>query len=785
MNPTDTLNEGRWTPGPALETPFLEVPVEADRKFAAQGFQPWQASLSPFSDGENEGFEVERDESFEDALADIRDEDFHEAVALLAEETEAAIVERFASEAPLYTRERERFAETQLSGVQFESEHYLAELEAGIVELDIASLSENQIDETLARFDPQPGELTPAGEEFVKTLVKKAKKAVKFVAGAAKQAGKLAAPLLAPMLKKLRKLVRPLLMRVLSLAIGRLPVPLQPAARTLADKLMAKAGIARPAVADHTAAPVVAPAVAVDSESLADSFDMMLVEAMTLDEAAIAESDTLDTGEYEAVEESRDLEALAEARGALIDSFRQADERADLAPAIEQFAPVVLMALRTGIGLVGRPKVVGFLAKYLAQMIAKWIAPAQAGPLANAIVDTGLKMATLEAEGEDFSDESEIVPAALASVVEDSVRRFAESEDYVFEDEDLAQVALADAFSEAVATHFPQEQVREELQIAPSLGGAFVTRRARSLRPYGKYNRTPEIDVSASMADRLPAFGGSSVGATMRAKGGQFPMRARMHVYQAKVGSTVPAMLRHDRRSRATAYPLTEGAAGLLLREPGLGGGVPARYLKTPRRIAVGQRVYVLEPLGAGASGSDGAPRAAPSRSRLSILRGGAQIVATIYLSEADAQRVAEAVRQGRGQGVLLKALLDVFGRKPRMRGETQEPGETFGEDGEAFQDLETGVASRMPAGFKPMLRSRISAWIKPALAGWVRGNGEAFMRAAAHPDPGVTVRIKLSGVPGLTQGTAGKPPSLTTLARSLRGTPAIAISVVPGRAGR
>lgn len=781
MNATDTLDEAGWRPAATLESPFAESLPEADPGRSTRGFEPWQASLTPFADGEGEAIVDESDEAFDEALADIRDEDFHEAVAMLAEETEAAIGERFANETPLYSRERERFAETYLSGVQFESEQYLTELETGIAGLDIGSFSENQIDETLARFDSQSGELTPAGEEFVRKLARKAKKAVKSVTKAAKKLGKLAAPFLGPLLKKLRKLVRPLLKRVLSLAIGRLPAPLRPAAQTLADRLMGKAGIAKSAAVEPSAEPAAAPAVAVDSEALVDSFDMMLVEAMTLDETVLAESETLDTGEDEAFDESRDLEALAEARGQLIDRFSQADERADLTPAIEQFAPVVLMALRTGIGLVGRPKVVGFLAKYLANMIGKWVGPAQAKPLANAIVDTGLRMATLEAEDEASWNENEIVPAALESIVEDTVRRFAENEDYIFEDEDLAQIELAEAFGEAVATHFPQDHVRSELQLAPSLGGAFVTQRARSLRPYGKYNRTPEIEVSAQMANRLPAFGGTSLGDAMRAAGGSFPMRARMHVYQAKAGSTVPAMLRHDRRGRALAYPLTPGAAGMLLREPGLGGRVPARFMKSPRRVAVGQRVYVLEPVGGGFGSAQN--RATPSRSWLSISRGGAQIVAGVYLSEAEAQAIAEAMRQGRGHSVLLKALVDSLRRPSRSRQEAEEP-EAFA-DGEEFDQFAARAKSRLPAGYKNMLRRRIAAWIMPAIAGWVRSNSEAFLRATAHPEPGVTVRVQLSGVPGLAQATAGKAPTLTSLTRSLRGTPAMSISVVPGRVRR
>ena len=70
-----------------------------------------------------------------------------------------------------------------------------------------------------------------------------------------------------------------------------------------------------------------------------------------------------------------------------------------------------------------------------------------------------------------------------------------------------------------------------------------------------------------------------------------------------------------------------------------------------------------------------------------------------------------------------------------------------------------------------------------PALAAWARNNGEAFARAAAHPDPGVTVRIRLTSVPGLdvlAQTAGGSSAAATKTA--LRGTPTISISVVSGR---
>ena len=180
------------------------------------------------------------------------------------------------------------------------------------------------------------------------------------------------------------------------------------------------------------------------------------------------------------------------------------------------------------------------------------------------------------------------------------------------------QLATAEAFSEAVATHFPPQFVRPGLQQAPSLGGTFVARRPRSVRTYRKYSRTPEVEVTAQIADAMPTFGGATLGAVLRAAGATFPVRARLHIYQAAAGTTVPRMMRVDRANgggrgrsaRRSVHPLTPAAAGMLLREPGLGVAVPAGFLRSRHRIAAGQRFYLLEPIGAAGTLALPAPRA-------------------------------------------------------------------------------------------------------------------------------------------------------------------------------
>jgi len=783
------FSEGLW------ENATSTIAAPADTR------ETWQENFTPFEEWRDESEqESEDDRLVEEAFAEFRDEAFDEAVAYLADETEQAVSDRFTSETAGNAAERERFAETWLSPVRFEAMQYLDALEAGLGGLDLESLDEAQLDEVLARFDPATGEMTLAGEEFVGALVRKAKKAVKFVAktaknvgkAAVKTVGKVAGTVLGPVLSKLKALVKPLLKRVLSFAIGRLPAPLQPAARTLAAKFTGEHESGEAGEAEGASLS--------DPESLAEAFDAALAESL----ATGGEAEFEDEAEaWEAYADSRELESLAEARMRLIERLRDAGDGEDLSPEVEQFVPALLGALRIGINLVGRPKVVGFLARFLGQAIRRWVGPKLAGPLSNAIVDTGLRLIALEspADGEEPS-EAEAAPHALAAVIEDTVRRFAANEDFVYEDEALMRVAGADAFGEAVATHFPERFVRPGLQQAPSLGGAFVMRRPRSLRAFHKYSRTPEVEVTEQLADALQSFGGSTVGAALRAAGTRLPMRARVHVYQAAPGTTLSRLVRMDRAAAggpghvplSAVHPLTPQTAGMLLREPRLGATVAPAWLRSRQRVAPGQRVFVLQPLGAAAAGHAVASQARavstrtrPSRRWIRIDPRRGQVIVGLYFSEADTQRIAATLRNGQGGIALVQALVKAFqGGAAGAAAPQREDANAESAEAE-FEGLAPAARRRLPAGFLSALRERVRAWVLPALSAWAQNNAEAFARAAADPAVGVTVRVRLTAVPGfdaLRQAMLARPgtPAAALPTTVPRGTPSIAIEIRAGR---
>jgi hypothetical protein len=287
-----------------LIQPFSEAAFEKpnghDRSAATE---QWAETVSPFTEApDRESTESEADRLVSEALDELRDEGFDEAVANLTEETEQAIGDRFSNESPSSAAERERYGDAHLANVRFESHQYLEALEAGLQGLNLESLNEQQLGEVLDRLDPETRDLTPAGEEFIGSLIKKAKKAVSFVHKTATSiGGKVAGAVLGPVLKKLRGLINPLLRRVLSFAIGRLPAALQPAARTLASKFQAEAE----AEEFSDEAPM-SPANLTDVEALTDSFDEALAEAVTnfsdegFDNESLEGLDQLDTERVEA-----------------------------------------------------------------------------------------------------------------------------------------------------------------------------------------------------------------------------------------------------------------------------------------------------------------------------------------------------------------------------------------------------------------------------------------------------------------------------------------------------
>ncbi|MFD1826739.1 MULTISPECIES: hypothetical protein [Mumia] len=746
-----------------VETPFSEGAVGTETPPATLGFMPWTEVTTPFAEAfgmEDEG-DGEAGELIAEAFESIRDEQFDEALAELIAETAEAADTRLAGEQPMQLAEqRQQLADAHLAPVGSEAERCVQRFADHVQNLDLEGLAPDQLDELLDRFEVGALGVTPAGEEFIGGLIKKAKSVVKTVVKTAGKIAKAALPILGPILNKLKALVRPLLQRVLAIAINKLPAALHEPARALAKRF----GLGQKETEElveseaeeeflgESFAPT--PVAVGDPETLAESLDAALAESVLGGEALEqGESFGHDQERGAAPAASDELEMLAEARSAFIDRLQAAPEGEDLTPAIDQFIPAILPALRLGIRLVGRPKVVGFLSGFLAKLISQWVGPKMSGPLSSAIVDVGLRVIGLE-QGRPGELEQEAAPATLAATVEDTVRRLSEQPAEFFEDEDLLQVALTEAFEQAVAANFPTPLVRPDLQIAPSLGGSFVVRHARRAYAYKKFSRVPEIELTVAVAASITTFEGVKLDAALRAAGISLPGRFRVHLFESGPGTTLTRLARLERIGGA-AFPrgahhqlhaLTVQTAGLLLREPRLGVDVPARFLESRHRISVGQRFFHLEPVGqveapVAPTTTGEATRPSDERVRTDEARGDLRL--SLYFSEADAQRLAASVSAGRGGTTLLRALLRAAfaatgGAAARRRRSSGRRGRGRGRG--------RGRVALRGAGPRPGRRVRAS--IAKALAEWARTRGHEFVRAAQDPASGVTVTVHARGVP-------------------------------------
>src|SRR5262249_13623736 len=148
--------------------------------------------------------------------------------------------------------------------------------------------------------------------------------------------------------------------------------------------------------------------------------------------------------------------ALDAARANFVREVAHLQRGQDPTAQLQNFLPVVMAGLRIGLKLIGRQRVVDFLAKYIAQLIAPYIGQEMAGKLSSAIVSTGMSLVGLEvpAERELLAGE------AIANAVEGTVRRLGEQGNHVFEDQRLLEAAVQEAFNEAAAESFPPQMIR-------------------------------------------------------------------------------------------------------------------------------------------------------------------------------------------------------------------------------------------------------------------------------------------------------------------------------------
>src|SRR4029077_10208144 len=199
--------------------------------------------------------------------------------------------------------------------------------------------------------------------------------------------------------------IKPLLNRVLQKAIGKLPEAIQPAAQKLAEKLgFAAPKAAEPATAaggggaippENAGSPVQA-AAGSDLATMQQEFDEQIAGALLAQDEAELDMEAAVLRSNSSAVATPVFTNLDDARDRFIQELDNLKPGESPEPYVQNFLPAVLPALRLGMRLIGRGKVVNFLAQLLAKLISKLIGPEQAPALSKAIVDAGLKLLTLE-----------------------------------------------------------------------------------------------------------------------------------------------------------------------------------------------------------------------------------------------------------------------------------------------------------------------------------------------------------------------------------------------------
>jgi hypothetical protein len=630
-----------------VTSPFQPTELFAGDGNTAAPAPTGEGMLTPFSEAAAGYDELQQEAEAVDALlAEFEDESFEEALEMLADEAAARHLRSVRtwsaeSEAPgLATSEAEQW----IGSVAAEADRVLGELETYFADRPIDSLRDGEMETVAGLGDWESlGFVSPfdAQEQFFKKVLNKAKKVAKGVAKVARKGiGALGKLGLGKLFGILRKLVQPLLKRVLAKAIGRLPAPLRPVAEQLAKRF---SGEAEAEGDEHTG-----------YEMLAESFDRQVAELV------LAPSDAaLDRflGEAESeVEVAGDAEPLHDLDAA---RTRLARELADATPgeaptaAMERFIPAVMGAMpliRIGLRVIGRQRVVNFLAGALAKLIQGMVGPQPARLLSRHIADAGLKLLGLEAEnGADPTVGTE----ALVAATEDTVRQVMSLPPESLADERVLEAEIQEAFAEAAARHLPSAVLRPDVVEGESEDEhavwVLMPRTTRPLFRYKKYGRLIPVRITRPVARSLAMTDGETLEQRLLDAGvTAWPVEGEMEAYELLAGAELGHLAAFedeepdpdaDAASLVSEFEeLTEAAATALAGHPRL--AATGRRGRSGRRRQGGTRYYRLR------VGGRRLARRRPFALRLDVTSPQPVLKVHLRIGERDSQTLAAHIEQ-------------------------------------------------------------------------------------------------------------------------------------------
>jgi hypothetical protein len=574
-----------------LESPFRSALAVGESESERTGYpetrmtstaleSPFQSSFAEVSESESTA------EAFRELLAELENEQFDEAIAQLVDEAAGLHLASGASWSSAEAAPGLAMSELEawIEPLRQETNRMLDNMAERLGNEELETLRDSELEALFESLRPDTGFLPEAFENFLGGLFRKAKSLVSGAVNLAKKGagaawnlakqgvsgvgGLLSLPVKF-LLSKLEALAGTLLRGVLQKAIGLLPGSVQPIARKLAGRLLGEAEAEALVGADS---------------GLGRLFDVHAASLMLAETEAEAENIVAEA-ELEAEHPgSAGLSELDDARARLAEQLTELPQGQAPMAELEQFLPALLAArpaIRFGLKLIGRDKVVNFLADKIAGLIKGIVGRDAARLLSPPLVDVGLSALGLEAPG---ATESTLGGEALASTVEETVNHVLELPAEAFEDTLRMEAEIQEAFAEAAARNIPAEHLRPDLPQLESAGerGVWVLmpRAARPRYRYKKYSRVFLVPLTRQIARAIATADGGNVESMLLDRGvSGWPVNAEVHLYETLPNATHLGHIAQFEgegaapmsETLADLHPLTPEAAAMLVREPGLG----------------------------------------------------------------------------------------------------------------------------------------------------------------------------------------------------------------------
>ena len=233
---------------------------------------------------------------------------------------------------------------------------------------------------------------------------------------------------------------------------------------------------------------------------------------------------------------------LDAARQRLAQQLVAADPAQPPTAEMEEFIPIIFAAMKLiklGVKVIGRRKVVDFIAKLLATLIQGVIGEPAAKALSRPIADVGLRILGLEAER---PGDPTLGAQALVAATEDTIREVASLPEASQNNELLLEAAVQEAFAAAAVRHFPAEVLRGDLNPAEAEGerGIWVMfpRGAGPHYRYKKYTVVQRVRITRPVARAVIYADGDTLENRLLDAGARaWPINGEVHYYELLPGA--------------------------------------------------------------------------------------------------------------------------------------------------------------------------------------------------------------------------------------------------------